>query len=554
MSKSIVAIIPVRGGSKGIPRKNARLLHGKPLLAYSIETALKVPRINAVYVSTDDPELEMIGRKFGAQILERPARLAEDQITLDEVILDAVTQLESKGQRIDYIITIQATSPLISWQSIDAAISKCIDNGRDTVVSVIDDRHLRWGEANKGELVRLYKERVNRQKLPKEYRETGGVVVCSRSTLKKGSRFGNKVGLIELSKTEAIDIDDRFDWWVAEKSLARRKICFHVTGNRENGTGHVHRALTIADRMIDHEIWFLVNEKANIAADMIKQRYYPLKVVPVGQEANAILKEKANLVINDVLDTSKVFLKKLKNNGIFTINFEDMGHGSKMADYVINEMYDNHPDRGDKRTLSGERYACLRDEFYLAKPIKIKKRVENILLMFGGTDPNNLTMRTLQWLDGLSGDWKVTVLLGIGYTNVKQVLNFARQSEHKIEIIRNTPIVSQHMANSDIAITSAGRTVFELASIGIPMVVICQNRREKLHTFANESLGVVALGLQSKLKREIFLDSMVKVIGSPLLREKMHQTLLKADIKKGVDRVLEVIEDMLKEANGGSNR
>ena len=101
---------------------------------------------------------------------------------------------------------------------------------------------------------------MNRQQLPPNFRETGGVVVCSRETLNTGSRFGKHVGVIEVNKKESIDIDDYFDWWLAEKSLTRKCICFHVVGNHETGLGHVYRALTIADRLIDHDVWFLVNE------------------------------------------------------------------------------------------------------------------------------------------------------------------------------------------------------------------------------------------------------------------------------------------------------
>ena len=82
----VVAILPVRGGSVGIPRKNARLLRGKPLLAYGIEAALASREVSAVVVSTDDAELAEIARRFGAQVIDRPAHLAGPEVTLDEVI------------------------------------------------------------------------------------------------------------------------------------------------------------------------------------------------------------------------------------------------------------------------------------------------------------------------------------------------------------------------------------------------------------------------------------------------------------------------------------
>ena len=111
--EEVVAIIPVRGGSVGIPRKNARLLRGKPLLAYGIEAARRSRSVSAVVVSTDDPELAEIARRFGAEVLERPELLAGPQVTLDQVIVDAMERLEAAGRRFSHVVTIQATSPLL---------------------------------------------------------------------------------------------------------------------------------------------------------------------------------------------------------------------------------------------------------------------------------------------------------------------------------------------------------------------------------------------------------------------------------------------------------
>jgi len=411
---------------------------------------------------------------------------------------------------------------------------------------------LRWAKSNDRDLVPLYHERTNRQQLTPTYRETGGVVVCKRSLLYTGSRFGPKSGIIELNRTEGIDIDNRFDWWVAEKSILRQKVCFHVVGNREKGVGHVERALALADRMIDHELWFLVNESSKLAGEIIKQRYYPVKIVSSGKELSTIIEDKPNVVINDILDTEEGFMKSLKTSFIVTVNFEDLGPGSKYADYVINEMYNDDTIWPGNNKFSGHRYACLRDEFYLHSPIKIKTSVENLLVLFGGTDPNNLTLRTIQWLDNIPGNWKITVVLGVGYDQAQEVVSFAGKSNHLIEVVNKTSVISRYMADTDIAITSGGRTVFELAAFGIPTVVIAQNERETTHVFANHSPGVIPLGLHSDVTPSYFRDRIEQLLSSSMLREKMHQTLLEAKVKDGINQVFEIIKKALERSKGTS--
>lgn len=542
-----VAIIPVRGGSRGIPRKNARLLAGKPLLCYGIEALLRCPGIDRVYVSTDDDELAELARRNGVATLRRPDALAEAQVGLDEVILDAVQQLESEGESFDYVITLQATSPLIKSSTIEAALGKCIAEQLDTVLTVVNRPHLAWGENGEGAIAPLYEKRLNRQLLPPHYLESGSVVVASRAILDTGTRFGKRVGVMEIDKAEAIDIDDYFDWWLAEKSLTRRTLCFHVVGHREVGLGHVYRALTLADRLIDHNLYFLVNEESRLAAEIIESRYYPVKVVPRGRELGHILVDPPDLLINDVLDTDETFMRPLRDAGIATINFEDLGPGSRHADYVVNEMYDSHPLGLNGRLLSGPSCCCLRDEFYTIEPRDTRPSVKNVLVLFGGTDPSGMTLKTLDWLDRMPGDWSVTVVLGKGYHEPEQVRARAPKAVHPTQVINGTSIISRHMAEADVAITSAGRTVFELGSLGVPMVVIAQNEREMTHTFAHGSPGVVFLGLANTVEEAQFRYAMEQLVNGDLLRRKMSRSLIDSGLRDGIRRVTDVIHRVLQE-------
>jgi CMP-N-acetylneuraminic acid synthetase len=552
-NKKVIAIVPVRGGSKGIPRKNSRLLAGLPLLSYSISTCRKSRYIDRVFVSTEDPNLKEIALKFGANIINRNKRLSGDKVPLDDVIVDAVKKIETEfNYKSDLVVSIQATSPLISSLSIDHAIEKCINGKYDTVVSAVDDSHLRWGLDPKGVIIPLYQERVNRQYLPKVYKETGGFVIAKRSILESNTRFGKNTFLQKISKEESIDIDDRYDWWLVEKSLARKKICFHVIGNRKKGLGHVYRALSLADRIMDHDIYFVVNEENQLAIQKIKSQYYKIKVCKKGEEIETILEGGPDLIINDVLNTKVSFMKKLGRHKIKLINFEDLGKGSVYADVVINSLYDEHPFLNNGQLYSGIDYCCLRDEFFYTPPKKFSKEVKSIIILFGGTDPENLSGRIVRWLEEVSGNWKINLILGLGYSEEreKEIVRHVQKSSKKIEIIKDTDIISKYMQEADIAITAAGRTLFELTALAVPMIVIASNKKELSHNILHNSFGLISLGVSRTTKKDIFQSTVMELLTSNILRKNMREALLKQDVRGGIDNVLNIINDTLKDRNG----
>jgi CMP-N-acetylneuraminic acid synthetase len=545
-----VAIIPVRGGSVGIPRKNARLMRGRPLVAYSIEAARRSREVDAVVVSTEDAELAEIARRFGAEVVDRPVELAGPATTLDEVVVDAVARLEAQGRRFDCVVTLQATSPLVRPATIDRAVRRCREPGNDTVLTVVNAPHLAWGRDAGGALVPLYAARRNRQQLPPHYRETGGVVACRRAVLERGTRFGERVSVIEVSRVESLDVDDHFDWWLVEKSLRRRRLCFRVVGNREIGLGHAYRALTLADRLIDHDLRFVVTTAHRLAAELVRRRLYDLVLVEPDRELEALREAAPDVIVSDVLDTEKAEMEALRGLGASLVNFEDLGPGAELADFVVNEMYDAPGSPHAPTAFHGVGYCVLRDEFYSVPPIPVRPQVEEVLLLFGGTDPSDLTGRCLRWLDALPGDWRIIVVSGLGYPHPERLGRFAERARHRVEVVVDTPIVSRYMARADVAVTSAGRTVFELASLGVPMLVIPQNDRECLHSFALESPGVVALPRASELHELEFLDAVHQLLESRHLRQSLHRSLLAADVRGGIERTLAVIQRAVEAAEG----
>ena len=143
-----IAIIPARGGSKGIPRKNMRLMRGKPLIEYSIENALFCRGIDAVVVTSDSEEILAFASQFERVLcLDRPSDLAEDEVTLDPVIYDALIRAEAQFDiAFDTVVTLQATSPLLSVATLSAALQEFAEVDCDSMVSVVNSPHLSWSK------------------------------------------------------------------------------------------------------------------------------------------------------------------------------------------------------------------------------------------------------------------------------------------------------------------------------------------------------------------------------------------------------------------------
>ena len=184
----ILAVIPARAGSKGIPNKNIRIINGHPLIYYSIKNALDSEWITDVIVSTDSPEVKIIAEQMGVKVKWRDELLCGDDVTLDAVIADAIPD----DTYWDYVVTMQATSPTLSVLTLDTAIKYAIDKNLDTVISAINAPHLSWGEKD-GKKVPNYVERLNRQYLPPCYMETGAFMVSKASIITSKTRIGENV-------------------------------------------------------------------------------------------------------------------------------------------------------------------------------------------------------------------------------------------------------------------------------------------------------------------------------------------------------------------------
>lgn len=535
---NILVIIPARGGSKGIPRKNLRPLNGKPLIYYAIQNALKLglPGLDC-YVSSDDDEILLMASKFGSKTIKRSADIASDKVTLDPVIHDAyakISQLENKAY--DLVITLQPTSPLLKRESIAEAISRLIDYDVDTLISGTYDSHLTWLKKD-NTYYPNYDKRVNRQELPEIYRETGGFVITKAQYVTESSRFGKRIEIFPLSKKESIDIDEFEDWSLCEFFLKRKRILFVVSGNSEIGMGHVYNTLSIANEILNHSLVFLVDNTSRLAFDKIAESNYAVYMQGDRSMEEEIAALNPDVVIHDRLDTDVHYMENLRAKHYTLINFEDLGEGTSYAHLVINAMYPE----GKIMTghYFGAKYFILRDEFLFTHNKRVEENVKKVLISFGGVDPNDFTRRVLEVLTPLSKQhgFDITVITGMGYKDPERL----SKEYPNIRLMTNIVSMSDEILDADIVFTSAGRTTFEIASIGTPAIVLCQNEREKTHFFASEKNGFYNLGLGSDLENVEIEKAFLSTLSCDN-RQTMNRLMLENDLKRGKQRVINLIQ------------
>ncbi len=546
----VLAVIPARGGSKGIPRKNLRLLAGKPLIAHIIATAKASQQIDDILVTTEDEEIAQVAKNYGAQIVNRPEELSGDEVPLDPVIHHAVTYLEDKEHKqYDYVVTLQPTSPLVSKETIDTAIKDLITSNADTLIAVVDETHLYW--VKKGDQYSLLQEkRVNRQLLDPMFKETGAILATKRKFVTADSRFGKHIKLFEMPREESIDIDSYRDWWIAEKLLNQKRIVFRVDGDRTIGLGHIYRTLTLAHQILDHQVIFLIDQRRQMGLEKVASYHYEIETFASETKMWSILRTlQPDIVINDILDTTKAYITRLrKETPAFIVNFEDLGEGAQNADLTINALY-LHP-HPPKKQVFGYEYVVLRDEFVLSPFKQITKDVKQILITFGGTDEQDLTRRTLEALNKLKLDAEIRVVLGFGYKRTKALqatLTTLAKNGTPVKVLKDIKTMAQQILDADLVITSNGRTVYEITAIGTPCISISQNKREAKHLFTKICDGVHDLGLASQLTQQDLIDAIDSLVRDFDKRKHMNKIMHQFNLRKGTQNTLKLIWDSYEE-------
>jgi CMP-N-acetylneuraminic acid synthetase len=218
-----VGTICARGGSVGVPRKNVRLLHGKPLIAWTIEQALAAPSIDEVFVSTDDDEIAEIASQYGATVpYRRPPELATSAAAKVPVIIHLLEHLEKSGMEIERVVDLDPTSPLRTVDDIENAVA-LLDDTTDVVITAYpSDKNPyfnmveRKDDGNVGLVVPS--GAVSRQSAPQVFAMNASIYVWHRNTVDKGL-WGGRTRLYEMPRERSIDIDGEIDFKLVELLL-----------------------------------------------------------------------------------------------------------------------------------------------------------------------------------------------------------------------------------------------------------------------------------------------------------------------------------------------
>lgn len=232
-TNSTLAIIPARGGSKGVKRKNIRDLDGRPLIAYTIDAAQESGEVDRAIVSTDNQKIADAAIAAGAEVpFMRPAELAEDATPTEPVLTHALEQLD---EQFDQFVLLQPTSPLRTAEHVTEAVRKYTDSSANSLVSVHQSKNYRWRYTDEGATqVNFGGDRSRRQDKRPEFAENGAIYITDvEAYLRTENLMCGRTDLYEMSERSTVDIDTLFDLWVAEQTLQYEQVETNTDGSHQ---------------------------------------------------------------------------------------------------------------------------------------------------------------------------------------------------------------------------------------------------------------------------------------------------------------------------------
>ena len=527
-------IIPARGGTSNVARQNLRLVADKPLIYYVIKNALSYT--NNVYVSTDSDEIRDVSLLYGAKVIQRPKNLTRDSTKLEEIAFDVLAKI-NRNHTFEKCLILNPKYPLIKLSTIKKLFS--ILNGKIQTVYGFDQisyyqyKQISFYSNGFGKFTNDLSNCVITEK----------IVAFNCKKFLRTRKFSTEKFGLKLTENEPIALNSYHDFGVLEKILKRRRILVRVDGSSKIGLGHVHNILTILNHFRNDEILIVMNSQNKLGYKKFQEHLYQVNFFKNDSQLFEVIKKfQPHMIFNDILDTSINYIKKLKKEKIFVVNFEDLGDGRRYADLVFNPIY--HSNKNNSNEYFGPNFACVRDEFRIWEPTVLKTSPKNVVIIFGGSDPTNKTYQVLKLLEKYKlKNMKYSIIIGRDYKERKKLLDLIskmKKDNFLIELNENIDFLSKIFHESDFAITSNGRTVFELGSLHVPMIVIPVNEREKRHTFVQKSNVGYMIQLHNVSEAHDFLKVFNKMLQYNI-RKKFQNNLKRVNLLYGVDRVVQKI-------------
>ena len=513
-------------------------LAGVTLIQRAINKALEFGGChNRIHVLTDSDEIRLIAERNGVACYYDPPLIFDDTAASSDVIRYMIDASRSGS----FILVLSPYAPLLSSDMVVQAVETLAMASED-ILKPLARVPVRSGVHNGtcGLSAIFSTERFETEMLAAAF------VVFKCSFLEHGMRKRPAI-LHWLMPTPSHEINSFHDWWVCEKLIQRKRIVFRVIGNKEVGMGHIYRALSIAHEIVNHEVLFVTDAKNAVAVNQLAGYDYWLETYKPEEVVDRIIGLKPDLVVNDMLATSVDDVLPLQKEGIRVVNFEDLGYGAAFADLTINELYDVPQIPGD-RILWGHKYFFVRDEFHDAHAHRFKARVSDLLITFGGTDQHNLSKCVLLSVYRLCKDRGVHIhiAVGAGYAGYDDLETLIQSLDGFVTLTRATGVISRIMEKCQVAITSNGRTVYELAHMNIPAIVISQHDREKTHEFACEDNGFISIGLYRERETEKrVVDALIRLLDDEAYRHTLFSKTTRFQFSKNKQHVIQLINSLL---------
>ncbi len=355
----MLALVPARAGSKGVPGKALRTVGGIPMILRTLRNVCASGVADRVVVTTDWSALRDFCELRGFETLTRPDELAEPDVPLSEVARHAVQELEWDGT----VGIFQPTCPLLTPETVSASVERFEREGWDWAITAHEDQRIHWWGASP------LTDRVNRQQLAVIRQESGAVQLMTSDYALTGE---GRCGTLPITVREGLDVDTPDDLVLAERLAGLRRIHFVVAAGEQVGTGHYHRCSHLARVLSHHDLsWEWAGAGALMAPIPLRD----------GSDADVTVFDRLAVPRDDLLAAVK--------RGKAVVLEDEGAESGKLADLRVNDMLD----RADLR------YVVLREEF-TCLPEREHGSGRHILATFGGTDPASLAARVIHDLIG----------------------------------------------------------------------------------------------------------------------------------------------------------
>ncbi len=561
-SLRVIAVVPARGGYDEVPYLNIKKLGPLPLIAYTLIEARKSRYIDRVVVSTDDDQVAEVAGRYEAEVpFRRPAELSGNIPHIKPVVAHVVEFLEREGERVDLVVTLQATSPFRTAEPIDRALEKLLAENLDSVISLREDRALTW-RLVAGQLVPLFERAGRREDMEPLYREDGAIWAARRSVFRETSRLGARVGYLLMDKASSFTVHDIHDFWVAERLVRLPRILFRVDGGASQGMGHVYRSLAIADELRNistADVLFLMSAEHPQGVQHVSRYGYPVRVLSGAELApamEAIREYSPNIIVNDLPFLPNDYLKELARLGASTINLvdslADIEQPAEVASVIIGVMHEDRLELEDY--YGGPAFAILRDSF-AGREKSVPPVARSVVVSFGGSDPQGLTLKVLGALDRLEAELEVKVVLGPAFSRREELARFVEALSRPALVLDNVENMAETLSAADLVFCAGGMTVFEIAALGTPGIVLCQNARERARLESFAAYGsVVHLGLGSEVEEETLLGATRELLADFERRRAMSEAGRLLVDARGAQRAAELVMKSERRGPGASGR